>query len=225
MRFVEFASPEDQLALWRVISDAVWASFNQQMHPPSTPAQSIPSSVSASAAPRAPAAPAVPSPAVKEKSGGLPKRKSVRTATKKIPRLPKLPVIKPTYSGPMQQQRKVQQRPAARQSANKQDTQQPVTTPSAPHSGTASAASPPGGRSLKSRQADLRPIKSIATNKRGVIKPVGGPREQERLGSDGQELLEPFSNALSRLGRQPTSAREPVRKQPSRTGDRHSENG
>ena len=30
MRFMEIANPEDQLALWRLISDKVWGVFAQQ---------------------------------------------------------------------------------------------------------------------------------------------------------------------------------------------------
>ena len=30
MRFMEIANPEDQLALWRLISDKVWGAFAQQ---------------------------------------------------------------------------------------------------------------------------------------------------------------------------------------------------
>ena len=31
MRFLEIASPEDQLALWKLVSDKVWAAFAQQL--------------------------------------------------------------------------------------------------------------------------------------------------------------------------------------------------
>jgi hypothetical protein len=29
MRFLEIASPEDQLALWKLVSDKMWAAFAQ----------------------------------------------------------------------------------------------------------------------------------------------------------------------------------------------------
>ena len=31
MRFTEIASPEDQLALWRLVSDKMWDAFAQQL--------------------------------------------------------------------------------------------------------------------------------------------------------------------------------------------------
>jgi hypothetical protein len=31
MRFMEIANPEDQLALWKLISDKMWAAFAQQV--------------------------------------------------------------------------------------------------------------------------------------------------------------------------------------------------
>ena len=32
MRFLEIASPEDQLALWKLVTDKMWGSFAQQLH-------------------------------------------------------------------------------------------------------------------------------------------------------------------------------------------------
>ncbi len=34
MRFMEIANPQDQLALWRLISDNVWGAFAQQQPQP-----------------------------------------------------------------------------------------------------------------------------------------------------------------------------------------------
>ena len=31
MRFMEIANPEDQLALWKMVSDKMWAAFAQQI--------------------------------------------------------------------------------------------------------------------------------------------------------------------------------------------------
>jgi len=31
MRFMEIANPEDQLALWKLVSDKMWAAFAQQI--------------------------------------------------------------------------------------------------------------------------------------------------------------------------------------------------
>ncbi len=40
MRFTEIASSEDQLALWKLVSDKMWAAFGQQKSPQSNPVQS-----------------------------------------------------------------------------------------------------------------------------------------------------------------------------------------
>ena len=39
MRFLEIASPEDQLALWKLVTDKVWAAFAQQL--PQAPAAPV----------------------------------------------------------------------------------------------------------------------------------------------------------------------------------------
>jgi len=31
MRFLEIASPEDQMALWKLVSDKMWTAFAQQL--------------------------------------------------------------------------------------------------------------------------------------------------------------------------------------------------
>ena len=42
MRFTEIANPEDQLALWRLVSDKMWAAFGQQPHQQAYPAPTQP---------------------------------------------------------------------------------------------------------------------------------------------------------------------------------------
>jgi len=42
MRFMEIANPEDQLALWRLISDNVWGAFGQQQPQPQPQATTAP---------------------------------------------------------------------------------------------------------------------------------------------------------------------------------------
>ncbi len=42
MRFMEIANPEDQLALWRLISDNVWGAFAQQPPQPQPRATTAP---------------------------------------------------------------------------------------------------------------------------------------------------------------------------------------
>ena len=44
MRFMEIANPEDQLALWKLVSDKMWGAFAQQL-PPSSMTTTQPASV------------------------------------------------------------------------------------------------------------------------------------------------------------------------------------
>lgn len=52
MRFTEIASPEDQLALWKLVSDKMWAAFSQQANQnpdPEQAQQGVPSNTKATA--------------------------------------------------------------------------------------------------------------------------------------------------------------------------------
>lgn len=73
MRFTEIINPEDQLALWRLISDKVWSTFGQTAQQPS------------SAAAQHPVAPASPKAALKSPSRvpAKPMRKVKATPAKK----------------------------------------------------------------------------------------------------------------------------------------------
>ena len=73
MRFTEIINPEDQLALWRLISDKVWSTFGQTAPQPSA------------AAAQHPVAPATPKPAPKGLSRvpAKPLRKGKATPAKK----------------------------------------------------------------------------------------------------------------------------------------------
>jgi hypothetical protein len=54
MRFTEIANPEDQLALWKLVSDKMWAAFGQQAQQqpnPSSSQQHAPSTPKATAKP------------------------------------------------------------------------------------------------------------------------------------------------------------------------------
>lgn len=42
MRFIEIANPEDQLALWRLVSDMMWGAFSQQLPQSSMEPKQIP---------------------------------------------------------------------------------------------------------------------------------------------------------------------------------------
>ena len=74
MRFTEIANPEDQLALWKLVSDKMWAAFGQQANQQSKP---VPT--------QHPVAPATPKPAAKGLSRvpAKPLRKGKATPAKK----------------------------------------------------------------------------------------------------------------------------------------------
>ncbi len=52
MRFTEITNPEDQLALWRLISDTVWSTFGQQVQKPGSTAPHAVATVTTKASPK-----------------------------------------------------------------------------------------------------------------------------------------------------------------------------
>ena len=93
MRFLEIASPEDQLALWKLVSDKMWAAFAQQL-PQASAAPVKPASMGQgrAAIPGKPTAKYLPNaPAKTEKKSPVkPKRRAV-----KAKRAPMAPAPKP----------------------------------------------------------------------------------------------------------------------------------
>ena len=93
MRFLEIASPEDQLALWKLVSDKVWAAFAQQLPQASAaPVKSAPMGQGRAAIPAKPTAKHLPNAKVKteKKSTGKPKRRAAKAT-----RAPMAPAPKP----------------------------------------------------------------------------------------------------------------------------------
>jgi len=91
MRLREFATPDAQLELWKMVSDAVWAAINKQntqQGQSSVPPQPDPAAVARAQDAKVPAKPA---PAV-AKLNVLPNKKG---APKKPPKIP-VPPIKPS---------------------------------------------------------------------------------------------------------------------------------
>ena len=91
MRLKEFATPDAQLELWKMVSDAVWAAINKQnsqQGQSSAPPQPDPAAVARAQDAKVPSKPA---PAV-AKLNVLPKKKG---APKKPPKVP-VPPIKPS---------------------------------------------------------------------------------------------------------------------------------
>ncbi len=98
MRFMEIANPEDQLALWRLISDKMWGAFAQQQpQPPATtaPVHAATLGQGRAAIPAKPVAKHLPrstpkashQPAVKGKArAAKPKRAPMAPAPKPLPK-------------------------------------------------------------------------------------------------------------------------------------------
>ena len=93
MRFLEIASPEDPLALWKLVSDKVWAAFAQQL-PQASAAPVKPASMwqGRAAIPSKPTAKHLPNAPAKteKKSTGKPKGRAVKAT-----RAPMVPAPKP----------------------------------------------------------------------------------------------------------------------------------
>ena len=115
MRFLEIASPEDQLALWKLVSDKVWAAFAQQL-PQASAAPVKPASMGQgrAAIPSKPTAKHLPNAApakTEKKSTGKPKGRAAKAT-----RAPMAPAPKPLP--------KLQPLPLSPSQATKQQTQQ-----------------------------------------------------------------------------------------------------
>ncbi len=119
MRFMEIANPEDQLALWRLISDNVWGAFAQQPPQPKPQPQATTAPVPAAtlgqgraALPARPVAKHLPGPTpkashqptVKAKAGAAkPKRAPMAPAPKTLPK-PQAQQLSPTQASKQQTQ-------------------------------------------------------------------------------------------------------------------------
>ena len=101
MRFLEIASPEDQLALWKLVTDKVWAAFAQQL-PQASAAPVKPASMGQgrAAIPSKPTAKHLPNAApakTEKKSTGKPKRRAAKATRAPMAPAPK-PLPKPQPS-------------------------------------------------------------------------------------------------------------------------------
>ncbi len=98
MRFMEIANPQDQLALWRLISDNVWGAFAQQQPQPQATTSSVHAATLGQGRAAIPARPvakhlprptpkASPKPTVKAKArAAKPKRAPMAPAPKPLPK-------------------------------------------------------------------------------------------------------------------------------------------
>lgn len=107
MRFTEIANPEDQLALWKLVSDKMWAAFGQQAQQqpnPSSSQQLAPSTPKATAKPisRTPTKPLGKGKATPVKAH-KPKKAPMAPAPKPLPK-PKPFQVTPTQASKQQTQ-------------------------------------------------------------------------------------------------------------------------
>ena len=113
MRFLEIASSEDQLALWKLVSDKMWAAFGQQAQQqpnPSSSQQLAPSTPKATAKPRsrAPTKPLGKRKATPVKAH-KPKKAPMAPAPRPLPK-PKPFQVTPTQASKQQTQHRLRHR-------------------------------------------------------------------------------------------------------------------
>ncbi len=109
MRFMEIANPEDQLALWKLISDKMWAAFAQPV--PQADGTQVPQSSSMKGRVASPAKPvARPTTKTPSKSSGKSKAKAVKPKRAPMAPAPKpLPKPNPQQVSPTQSTKKLTQ--------------------------------------------------------------------------------------------------------------------
>jgi len=89
MRFMEIANPEDQLALWKLISDKMWAAFAQPVPQPDS--TQVPQSSTLKGRVASPAKPvARPITKTSHKASAKSKAKAVKPKRRQWPQLPNL---------------------------------------------------------------------------------------------------------------------------------------
>ena len=106
MRFMEIANPEDQLALWKLVSDKMWGAFAQQLpQTTTTPMQSSTVGQGRAAQPTKPMAKHVPKAPAKTAHKSQPKAKGRAAKPKRAPMAPapkQLPKPNPQQLSPSQ---------------------------------------------------------------------------------------------------------------------------
>jgi len=135
MRFMEIANPEDQLALWKLISDKMWGAFAQQLpQTTTTPMQSSSVGQSRAALPTKPIAKHVPK--AQEKTAhksqpkakrrvAKPKRAPMAPAPKQLPK-PNPQLLSPTQAAKQQTQQHQQLAQHLHKEINKSNPQQRI---------------------------------------------------------------------------------------------------
>ncbi len=140
MRFMEIANPEDQLALWRLISDNVWGAFAQQQPQPQATTSSVPAATlgqGRAAIPAKPVAKHLPrptpkashQPTVKAKArAAKPKRAPMAPAPKPLPK-PQAQQLSPSQATKQQTQQHQQLAQHLSKEITKSNLQPPTPFP------------------------------------------------------------------------------------------------
>ena len=135
MRFMEIANPEDQLALWKLISDKMWGAFAQQLSQtntasaqPTSGGQGRATTISKPIAKQIPKTPAKTAHKSQPKSKGRsvkPKRAPMAPAPKQLPK-PNPQQLSPSQSAKQQSQQHQQIAQHLHKEINKSNPQQRI---------------------------------------------------------------------------------------------------
>jgi hypothetical protein len=135
MRITEIASPEDQLALWKMVSDSMWAAFSQQ----------VPQGAAGQGAPTLPVSTAAPSRA-------KPTDRPIIKAARKLKEKPKPRTVKPrSVPAPPPPKSPAPKAPAPPRPGTQAETKKSQAAPNG-ISGQPSQSPPPLTSTQKSRQ-------------------------------------------------------------------------
>ena len=145
MRFTEIANPEDQLALWKLVSDKMWAAFGQQAQQqpnPMPPQQLAPSTPKTTAKPisRTPTKPLGKRKATPVKAH-KPKKAPMAPAPKPLPK-PKPFQVTPAQASKQQTQQHQQLAHHIHQALTKKPSAQPSPQPIQPKAPVATTVAP-----------------------------------------------------------------------------------
>jgi len=128
MRFMEIANPEDQLALWKLISDKMWGAFAQQLPQTSSVGQSraaLPTKPIAKHIPKAQTKTAHKSQPKAKGRTAKPKRAPMAPAPKQLPK-PNPQQLSPTLAAKQQTQQHQQLAQHLHKEINKSNPQQRI---------------------------------------------------------------------------------------------------
>ena len=160
MRITEIASPEDQLALWKMVSDSMWAAFSQQ----------VPQGVVGQGAPTPPASTSAPSRA-------KPTDRPIIKAARKLKEKPKPRTAKPrSVPAPPPPKSPAPKAPAPPRPGTQAETKKLQVAPNG-ISSQPSQSPPPLTSTQKSRQEALQHQQLV----KYLQKALAQPKKQQRI--------------------------------------------